>query len=103
MVLKEIEERLVDALDDLKEFNNSLRFASYFVCGRVRNYRVAELSGAADTLSRQQREHGVWIVVPQLALLPLLNGPRGLAQLIHCIPEFPEDARIYWPRAHVIL
>ena len=80
MVLEEIEEGLVDALDDLKEFIDSHGFPSYFVCGRVRDYGVAELSGAADGLSRQQREHGMWIVVPQLALLPLLNGPRRLAQ-----------------------
>lgn len=91
----------MDALDGLKEFINSNGFASYFVCGGVRD--GAELSGAADALSRQQREHGVWIMVPQLALLPLLNPPRRLAQLIHCIPEFPENARIYWPRAHFIL
>ena len=79
MVVEEIKERLVDALDDLKEFIYSHGFASYFVCGRVRDYGVAELSGSADTLSRKQREHGVWIVVTQLALLPLLNGPRRLA------------------------
>ena len=62
MLLEEIKEGLVDALDGLKEFIHSHGFASYFVCGRVRDYAVAELSGAADTLSRQQREHGVWIV-----------------------------------------
>jgi len=52
MLLEEIKERLVDALDDLKEFIYPRGFASYFVCGRVRDYGVAELSGSADTLSR---------------------------------------------------
>src|SRR6266849_6726273 len=94
-ILEENKEALVDALDGLKEFINSHRFASYFVCSRVRGYGVAKLSGAADTFGSQQGEHRVRIMVPRLALLPLLNGPRGLAHMIHGIPEFGEDARIY--------
>ena len=53
IVLEETKEGLVDALDGLKEFINSNGFASYFVCGGVRDYGVAGLSGAADALSRQ--------------------------------------------------
>jgi hypothetical protein len=102
-ILEESKEALVDAVDGLEEFINSHGFASYFVRGRVRGYGIAELSGAADTLSSQQWEHRVRVAVPRLALLPLLNGPRRLAHIIHCIPEFREDARIYWARAHVIL
>ncbi len=100
---EENKEALVDALDGSEEFINPHGFASYFLCGPVLGYGVAELSGAADTLSSNQGEHRVWIVVPRLALLPLLNGPRRLAHIIHGIPEFPEDALIYWARAHVIL
>jgi len=38
----------------------------------------------------------VGILAPRLALLPLLNGPGGLAHIVDGIPEFPEDARIEW-------
>jgi hypothetical protein len=93
-LFEETKEALVDALDGSEEFVNPHGFASYFVCGRVRDYGVAELSCAADTLSSQQGEHRVWIVLPRLALLPLLNGPPRLAHIIHCIPEFSEDALI---------
>jgi hypothetical protein len=93
----------MDALDGSDEFINPHGFASYFVSGQARGNGVAELSGAADTFSSQQREHGEWILLPRLALLPLLNGPRRLAHIIHCIPEFAEDARIEWARAHLIL
>jgi hypothetical protein len=91
---EEIKEALVDALDGSEEFINPHGFASYFVCGRVRGYGVAELSGAADSFSSQQGKHRVGILAPRLALLPLLNGPRGLAHIIHRIPELPEDALI---------
>jgi hypothetical protein len=94
-ILEESKEALVDALDGLEEFINSHGLASYFMRGGVRGYGVAELSGAADTLSGEQGEHGVWIVAPRLALLPFLNGPRRLAHIIHGIPEFRKDARIY--------
>ncbi len=100
---EEIKEALVDALGCSEEFINPHSFESYFMRGQVRGYGVAELSGAAETFSSQQREHGEWILLPRLALLPLLNGPRRLAHIIHCITEFPEDARIYRAGAHVIL
>jgi len=100
---QEIKEALVDALGGSEEFINPHSFASHFMRSQVRGYGVAELSGAAETFSSQQREHGLWILLPRLALLPLLNGPRGLAHIIHCIAEFPEDARIYRAGAHVIL
>ena len=93
----------MDALDGSEEFINPDGFASHFVCGHSRGYGVAELSGAADTFSSQQGEHGVWILTPRLAILPLLNGPRRLAHIIHGIPKFPEDTRIDWAGAHVIL
>ncbi len=62
-VPEEIKEALVDAHDGSEEFINPHGVASYFVCRRVRGYGVAELSGAADTLSSQQGEHRVCIVV----------------------------------------
>ena len=93
----------MDAVDGLEEFINPHGLASYFMRGGVRGYGVAELRGAADTFGSQQGEHRLWIVLPRLALLPLLNGPRRLAHMIHCIPEFREDARIYGARAHVVL
>ena len=93
----------MDALDGSKEFINPHGFAGYIVSGKARVYGVAELSGAADTFSSQQREHREWILFPRLALLPLLNGPGRLAHIIHGIPEFPEDARIEWAGAHLIL
>ena len=93
----------MDALDGLEKFINAHGFAGYFVSVHALVYGVAELSGAADTFSSQQREHGEWILLPRLALLPLLNGPGRLAHVIHGIPEFTEDARIEWARAHLIL
>jgi len=102
-ILEETKEALVDALDGSQEFINPYGFASYLVCGRVLGYGLAELSGAADTFRSQQGEHRVRILLPRLALLPLLNGPRRLAHMIHGIPEFRKDARIYRARAHVIL
>ena len=93
----------MDALDGLEKFVNADGFASYFVRGEARGDGVAELSGAADTFSSQQREHGEGILAARLALLPLLNGPRRLAHIIDGIPKFPEDARIERARAHLIL
>src|SRR6267143_7059551 len=98
-----MKEALVDALDGSEEFVNPHGFADYFVSGQAGVYGVAELSGAADTFSGQQRKHSEWILSPRLALLPLLNGPRRLAHVIHGIPEFREDARIEGARAHLIL
>jgi hypothetical protein len=102
-VLEEMQEALVDALDGPEEFLNPHRFASNFVCGRVRGNGVAELSGAANALSGQQGEHRLRILLPRLALLPFLNGPSGLADVVHGIAEFPEDARIDGALAHVVL
>src|SRR5207302_7205121 len=99
----EITEALVDALDGAKEFVNPHGFAGYFICGHARRYGVTELSGAADTFSGKQGDHSEWILFPRLALLPLLNGPRRLAHIIHGIAEFPENARIEWARAHLVL
>jgi len=93
----------VDTLNGPEEFINPHGFASYLACGRGRAYGIAELSSAADTFSSQQGKHCLWILVPRLPLLPLLNGPRRFADIIHCIPEFSEDALICWARAHVIL
>jgi len=93
----------VDTLDGAQEFVDAHGFASYFVSGYARGYGITKLSGAADTFGGKQRDHSEWILFPRLALLPLLNGPRRLAHVIHGIPEFPEDARIEGARAHVIL
>jgi len=92
----------VDPLYGSEEFINAHGFAGYFVSGQAGVYGVAELSGAADTFSSQQWEHSEGILFPRLALLPLLDGPRGLADIIDGIPKFPEDARIEWARAHLI-
>src|SRR5260370_4612998 len=100
---EEIKEALVDALGGSEEFINPHSFASHFMRGQVRGYGVAELSGAAETFSSQQREQGLWILLPRLALLPLFNGPRGLAHIIHCFAEFPEVSRFYRARPHVML
>jgi len=78
----------VDTLDGSEEFINAHGFAGHFVTGKARGYGVAELSGAADTFGSQQREHREWILLPRLALLPLLNGPGGLANIIHGIAKF---------------
>jgi hypothetical protein len=93
----------VDAIDGLEEFIDPNGFASYFVSCHTRGYGVAELSGAADAFGSQQGEHSEWILVPRLALLPLLNGPGRLTDIVHSIPEFPEDARIVWAGAHFVL
>lgn len=93
----------MDAFDGLEEFINPHGFASDFVSGHACCYGVTELSGAADPFSSEQREHSEWILMARLALLPFLNGPRGLADIVHGIAEFPEDARIERARAHLIL
>ena len=74
-------------LDGPEELVDSYRFAGYLVRCEVRRYRFTELGAAADTLGSQQGEHGLRIVLLQLALLPLLNRPRGLAHVVHCIAE----------------
>jgi hypothetical protein len=102
-VLHEINKALVDAFNGLEEFINADGFASYFVGGEAGGYGIAELGGAADTFSSQQRKHGEGILVARLAFLPLLNGPGSLAHIIHGIAKFPEDARIERARTHLIL
>ncbi len=74
---------LVYALDGPEELINSRGFTGYFVSSQVCGYRLVELSATADALSNEQREHRVGIVVLQLTLLPFLNGPCGLAHVIH--------------------
>lgn len=100
---EERKERLVDALDGPEKFINPDGFAGHFLHHQARGYGFTELSGAADTFGSQQGKHRVGILAPRLALLPLLDGPRRLADIIHRIPEFAEDALIDWARAHVIL
>src|SRR5437016_7939685 len=94
---------LGDGLDGVEEFSDANGFSGYFVGSHARRYSVTELSGAADTFGGKQRDHSEWILFPRLALLPLLNGPGRLAHVIHGIPEFPENARIKWARAHLVL
>ena len=102
-VLEEIKEALLDALDGSEEFINAHSLAGHFVNGQARVYGITELTGTSDTFRSQQREHRERILLARLALLPFLNGPGRLAHIIHGIPEFPEDARIEWARAHFIL
>lgn len=79
-VPEEIKEALVDPLDGSQELINPHGFASYFVCGRARGYGVAQLSGAADTFSGQQRQHRA---TPSYAHDPLhLEIPLGCAHLL---------------------
>jgi hypothetical protein len=100
--LEERKKSLVDTLDGLEEFVDSHCFASYFVCVRFGSDGVAELRGAADAFGSQQGEYCLWILVPRLALLPLLNRPGCLSHIIHCIAEFPEDVGIYRGGSHVV-
>lgn len=102
-VSEQIHEALVEALDDCEEFIDPQGFARYVVCGRIRDYRIAELRGTANTLGGQQGKHCLRIMVLRLALLPFLNGPGRFAHVIHGIPELAEDARLDWAVAHVIL
>src|SRR5260370_35812356 len=86
-ILEESKEALVDAVDGLEELINPHGLASYFMRGGVRGYGVAELRGAADTFSCQLEEHRLGIVLPRLAVLTFLNGPRRLSHMISCSPD----------------
>src|SRR5467141_1628580 len=89
-VPEQIRDALVQALDGSEELVNSGGFARYSVGGQVRRYGLVDLSGPANALNDEQREQGLRIVLLQLALLPLLNGPCGFAHVIHRVPELSQ-------------
>src|SRR5260370_41183640 len=94
-VPEQIRDALVQALDGSEKLVNTSGFAGYVVGGQVRHYCFAELSGAANALSGEQREHRVRIVMLQLALPPFLNGPRRLAHVIRRVAELCQYAGLY--------
>src|SRR5712664_3490500 len=94
-VPEQIRDALVQALDGSEELVNSRGFAAYSVGGQVRRYCLVELSGPANALNNEQWEHGLRIVLLQLALLPLLNGPCGFAYVIHRVAELSQYARLH--------
>src|SRR5260370_12438451 len=94
-VPEQIRDALVEAFVGSKDLVNSCSFACYFVGDEVRLYCFVELSGAANALNGEQRENGLRIVLLQLALLPLLNGPCGCAHVIHRISEVFQYARLH--------
>ena len=85
----------MQTLDGPEELVNSYRFAGYLVRGQVRHYRLTEFGATAETLGSQQGEHSLRIVSLQLALLPFLDCPCGLADVVHCVAELSQYARLY--------
>src|SRR2546429_2586122 len=51
---------------------------------------LTELRSPANAFRREQGKHRLRVLVPRLALLPLLNRPGGLAHVIHGIAEFTD-------------
>src|SRR6516225_8715294 len=102
-VLEQICDALVQALDGLEELVNSDGFGGYFMDSQVRQYCFAELSGAANALGGEQREHCLRIVLLQLALLPFLNCPRSFAHVVDGVAELCQYARLYASRLHRLL
>src|SRR5437879_13461534 len=61
---------------------------------QVGGERLIELRPAADALCNEQWNYRCRIPPPNLSLLPFLNGPRGLANVIHGVAEFAQHIKI---------
>src|SRR5467141_4797860 len=70
---------------------------------QVGGERLIELRPAADALSNEQWNYRCRIPLLNLSLLPFLNGPRGLADVIHCVSEFAQHIWIDVTRFHAVL
>jgi len=60
---------------------------------KVGDERLVKLRSAADSLSHKQRIKVCRIPLQHLSLLPFLNGPCCLADMIHCVSEFAQHDR----------
>src|SRR6266568_1158760 len=69
-------------------------FRGDFVSPQVLRNGGAELHGAADTLLDEQGKDRGGVAVLDLALLPFLNGPGGLTDVIHSVAELAQNARV---------
>src|SRR5690242_1780762 len=78
-------------------------FAGDFVSGEVAGDGVAELGGAAEALGGKQRQDGARIAMLELALLPFLDGPGGLADVVDGVAKLDEDAWLDFASAHGLL
>src|SRR5579864_5820257 len=95
LIAEKMPELFVNAFDGPEKFLDPHGFPGDLVGIRSRDDRVAQLRGAANAFGGQQGENRLWILAAQLAFLPLLNGPRRLAHIVHRIPKFPEDVRVH--------
>src|SRR6266480_1096270 len=64
---------------------------------------LIELRPAADALCNEQWNYRCRIPPLNLSLLPFLNGPRGLANVIHGVAEFAQHIRINVARFYAVL
>src|SRR6267143_4211662 len=70
---------------------------------QVGGERLIELRPAADALSNETWTYRCRIAPLNLSLLPFLNGPRGLANVIHGVAEFAQHIRINVARFYAVL
>ena len=55
---------------------------------------LRKLHGAANSFGGEQGENGGGIAALHLALLPFLDGPGGLADIVHGVAKIAEDLRM---------
>ena len=85
---------LAEALDGMQQI--------FYLCGpgtdglglKVVGERLVELRPAADSLGHEQWNYGCRIPLQHLSLLPFLNGPCCLADMVHCVSEFAQQVGI---------
>src|SRR6266852_8520597 len=93
-ISEQVRQKLLHALHGVKKLIHAGSFPSDLVVGEIGNDGIAQLCGAPDALADEQRKQRLRIVACDLALLPLLNGPGGLADVIHGVAEIRHDALI---------
>src|SRR5690349_7022014 len=61
---------------------------------QVRHDGVSELGGAADALTGEQRKQSIRVVLRNLALLPFLDRPCSLADVVNSITKIHQNTLV---------
>jgi hypothetical protein len=93
-ISEQVRQKLLHAVHGVKQLIHAGSFPSDLVVGEIRDDGIAQLCGAPDALTDEQRKQRLRIVTCDLALLPLLNGPGSLAEVIDGVAEIHQDALI---------
>ena len=66
----------------------------YLYSLKVEAQIIRELTRSPDTLCSQSRQDRVWVSGLLLCADPLLDGPCGVANVVHCVAKFAENSRV---------